>query len=176
MKGKGIKPFLMTFVLCYCFWLLLTLSIEVKELVMGLIVCGLSAWFTSGFFVQDVNNSLKFCNPIRLIKLVYYLVVILGSEIFKANCAVAKNVIFNQPIKQAIIKIKVNGLTDKYALALLANSITLTPGTITIEVAEEKDGNIYMYVQWLVMETEDSEAAAEIIKGRMERFIQGVWA
>ena len=34
-----------------------------------------------------------------------------------------------------------------------------------------EDGKISMYVQWLIMETDDAEKAGEIIKGRMEKWI-----
>ena len=60
------------------------------------------------------------------------------------------------------------GVSD--GLALLADCITLTPGTITLDVIKEDDV-ISMYVQWLIMESEDAEEAGEIIKGRMEKWI-----
>lgn len=173
--GKRLRSILLTFIPCYIFWLLLTMSLEVKELIYGLIICGLTAWFASGFFVHNENDTARMMNPWRIVKLAFYLVVILGWEIVKANWSMAKTVLLNKPIKQAIIRVPVRGLEDDYALALLADSITLTPGTITIDVADEPDGGHCMYVQWLTMETEDNEKAGEIIKGRMEKWIRRVW-
>ena len=172
--GKRIQKIVLTFIPCYVFWLLLTMSLQVRELVYGVIVCGLTAWFASGFFVQDEKGVGRMYHPWRLVKLVFYLVVILGWEIVKANWNVAKIVLLGKPLKQAIVRVSVEGVEDDYALALLADSITLTPGTITIDVADEPDGSKCMYVQWLVMETEDNEAAGEIIKGRMEKWIRRV--
>ena len=172
--GNRIQKIILTFIPCFVFWLLLTMSLEVKELIYGVIICGVAAWFASGFFAEENKTVSRMFHPWRLVKLLFYLVVILGWEIVKANWNMAKAVLGNKPLKQAIIRVNVEGLEDDYALALLADSITLTPGTITIDVAEEPDGGKCMYVQWLVMETEDREAAGEIIKGRMEKWIRRV--
>ena len=96
------------------------------------------------------------------------------DELFKSNWAMAKTVLLNRPLRQAVVKVPVHGITNLYALAVLADCITLTPGTITLDVIREGD-EISMYVQWLICETEDSEEAGEIIKGRMERWIGRIW-
>jgi len=51
---------------------------------------------------------------------------------------------------------------------MLANSITLTPGTITMEVTEEAD-QTYYYIHWVDVTAESGEAAGEAIKGNLER-------
>lgn len=172
--SNRIKQMLLTFIPCFAFWLLLTMSVSVRELIYGLIVCLAAAWFSSGFYAQQSEAVGRMYHPWRVIKLVFYLVFILGWEIVKANWSTAKAVLLNKPLKQAIIKVPVEGLEDDYALALLADSITLTPGTITIDVATEADGSTCMYVQWLIMETEDRVEAGEMIKGRMEKWIRRV--
>ena len=95
---------------------------------------------------------------------------VFSVELVKSNWAMAKTVFTGKKLKQAIVKVPVHGITDLYGLALLADCITLTPGTITLDVIKEGDV-ISMYVQWLIMETEDAEEAGEIIKGRMEKWI-----
>ena len=173
--GKRLRAIVLTFIPCYVFWLLLTTSVEVKELIYGVIVCGIAAWFSAGFFMESEKEATRMMHPWRILKLVYYLVFVLGWEMLKANWSVAKTVLLNKPIKQAIVRVKVNELKDDNALALLADSITLTPGTITVDVAEEESGECCMYVQWLNMETEDNEQAGQVIKGRMEKWIRRVW-
>ena len=177
MNKKNFGLFIVTFIYCFIFWMLLTWSVEVKELVFGLIVCIPSAWFGSSFFVQDNGHISKWLNPIRWIKLLYYIVVVFGWELIKANVAMARNVLFNEPLKQAVIKVPVNGIEDTYGLAMLSNCITLTPGTITMDVAEDPaDGKTCLYVQWLIMESDDSVKAGEIIKGKMEKYIRGIFS
>lgn len=60
-------------------------------------------------------------------------------------------------------------LTDDLAIALLANSITLTPGTVTLA----QNGQ-HLKVIWLTVQTRDPEAAGELIKGTLERHLRKV--
>ena len=57
---------------------------------------------------------------------------------------------------------------------MLANSITLTPGTITMDIAEQ-DGKSYYYIHWIDVAETDREKAGEIIKGRMEKWVRRIW-
>jgi multicomponent Na+:H+ antiporter subunit E len=50
---------------------------------------------------------------------------------------------------------------------LLANSITLTPGTITVEMRGED-----VFVHWICMASEDSREATEAIVGGFERYLE----
>lgn len=60
----------------------------------------------------------------------------LGSEIFKANIAVVRIALApDLNIKPVMTRVAVNAKTDM-ARTTFANSITLTPGTVTIEVEE----------------------------------------
>ena len=52
---------------------------------------------------------------------------------------------------------------------VLANSITLTPGTITLDVNDD-----HLTVHWLLCTTKHGKAAGETIKGTFERMLQRV--
>ena len=65
-------------------------------------------------------------------------------------------------------------LTKDYGEAMLANSITLTPGTITLDIAEQ-DGKNYYYIHWIDVAETDRDKAGEVIKGRMENWIRRIW-
>jgi multicomponent Na+:H+ antiporter subunit E len=67
----------------------------------------------------------------------------------KANVDVAYRVITGR-INPAIVKINPNLKTDM-SLAILANSITLTPGTLTVDVDEETNE---LYVHWINVDPE----------------------
>ena len=170
MKKRRLGAIIITFIPCFLFWLLLTMSFEANELISGVLVCLVTAWFSSGFFVQNEKTMGRLLNPVHIIELIYYMTCVFSVELVKSNWAMAKAVFTGTKLKQAIVKIPVHRVTNYYGLALLADCITLTPGTITMDVIDE-DGEISMYVQWLIMETEDAEEAGEIIKGRMEKWI-----
>ena len=76
-------------------------------------------------------------------------------------------------VNPGIVKVPVD-LKHDYAEAMLANSITLTPGTITLDIAEQ-DGQTYYYIHWIDVAEQDRVKAGEIIKGRMEKWIRRIW-
>ncbi len=63
---------------------------------------------------------------------------------------------------------------SEYGLSMLANSITLTPGTITMDIAEQ-DGKIYYYIHWINVQTEDEKEAGDAIKGTLEKWVRRIW-
>jgi multicomponent Na+:H+ antiporter subunit E len=52
---------------------------------------------------------------------------------------------------------------------LLANTITLTPGTLTVDVIGE-----YLYIHWIDVVTKDIEEATKIIAGDFENLIKSI--
>ena len=62
-----------------------------------------------------------------------------------------------------------------YGLAMVANCITLTPGTITLDVAEDEEGKNYYYIHWINVTETDRVKAGQIIKGTMEKWIGRIW-
>ncbi|HID94139.1 MAG TPA: Na+/H+ antiporter subunit E, partial [bacterium (Candidatus Stahlbacteria)] len=52
----------------------------------------------------------------------------------------------------------------------LANSITLTPGTMTVDI----DGE-YLYIHWIWVQDERVEEATKIVAGRFEKFIRRIF-
>ncbi|MEG9861333.1 MAG: Na+/H+ antiporter subunit E [Parvularculales bacterium] len=74
--------------------------------------------------------------PLHLLRRSFFYWPWLLNEIFKANIAVSR-IILSPTIKtnQRIIRVKASQKTD-LGRVILANSITLTPGTITVEVEE----------------------------------------
>ena len=160
-----------TFHLCFVFWLLLTWSFETQELVAGAIVSLAAALFSARFFIHD--KAFWLFNPAKFGALFCYVFVFLG-ELIKANVDVAKRCFGGcKDVNPGIVKVPV-GLKHDYAEAMLANSITLTPGTITLDIAEQ-DEQTYYYIHWIDVAEQDREKAGEIIKGRMEKWIRRIW-
>jgi multicomponent Na+:H+ antiporter subunit E len=68
----------------------------------------------------------------RLVQLLVYLVWLL-SEIVKANISVIGKVLSPKRVDPDLVRLKVSPKSD-LGRALFANSITLTPGTVTVDV------------------------------------------
>jgi multicomponent Na+:H+ antiporter subunit E len=74
------------------------------------------------------------------------------------------------PIRPGIVKIR-SVLKTATGRAALANCITLTPGTLTIDVTE--DG--VFYVHWINVLSLDEELAAQHVLRRFEWFIKRIF-
>lgn len=175
MKGFRFTAWLSTAIVCFLFWMLLTWSFAPRELILGGIVSVIVAAFACRFFIH--SSAFYLYNPVRLILLVFYCVIIFFWEIIKANVSMAKLVLSPKlSYKPGILRIPGSpNLTSDYGIAMVSNCITLTPGTITMETAQDEEGHNYYYVHWIDVAETDRDKAGDAIKGTMERWIGRIW-
>lgn len=179
MKKTKFSAFLSTAVVCYIFWLLITGQIisiftgdcSAQVLIAGALVSILAALFSARFFIH--SKAFWLYNPLRFFVWVFYCLIIFMWELTKANIDVALRAFGFKKNNPGIVKIKTD-LKSEYAQAMLANSITLTPGTITMDIAEE-NGNTYYYIHWIDVATQNIDEASDAIKGTMEKWIRRIW-
>lgn len=69
------------------------------------------------------------------------------------------------PINPGIVKFKTK-LTTNYSKMVLANSITLTPGTLTVDVIDDT-----FYIHWIDVKTTDPEKAFTEIAESFEKIL-----
>jgi multicomponent Na+:H+ antiporter subunit E len=74
------------------------------------------------------------------------------------------------PIRPGIVKVKTSLKSDS-ARTALANSITLTPGTMTVDITD--DG--YLYIHWINVQTTDLEEASRKIVTPFEWFLSKIF-
>jgi multicomponent Na+:H+ antiporter subunit E len=102
---------------------------------------------------------------------IYYIPVFYW-ECLKANIDGAYRVAHPKlPINPGIVKIKTSLRSDA-GLAVLANSLTLKPGTMTIDIDKERG---FLYIHWADVKTQDIDKATQIISGRLERILKRVF-
>jgi multicomponent Na+:H+ antiporter subunit E len=90
--------------------------------------------------------------------------------VIRANIDVAYRVLHpSMPIRPGIVRVSTTMRTAS-ARTLLANCITLTPGTLTMDLSE--DGTFYIH--WINIPTVDREAAAKRLVERLEWFIRKI--
>ena len=112
----------------------------------------------------------RWLNPVRIFWAVVYL-VLLVVEIIRANFDVAYRVLHpKMPIRPGIVKVKTT-LKTETAITALANSITLTPGTLTVDASEDGE----LYVHWINVKTSDVEGATRAVVARFERVLAKVF-
>lgn len=171
---KKWTSFVGAFILSYLFWILFLmqdfniLKLGSQELIVGVIVGIIVAYFSNSFFAK--KDGLWLFRKFRFINLIIFIPVYIW-ELIKANFSVAiKALSPNLNINPGIVKITTE-LQSDYGLAMLSNCITLTPGTITMDIYEDESENA-IYIHWIDATTEDTKEASEIIKGRFEYFVR----
>jgi multicomponent Na+:H+ antiporter subunit E len=112
-------------------WFVFNLQFDLKILISGLIASLAMTLFTSSV-VYD-QSGFKFKN-ISLWLLIRYLFVLI-IEIFKSSWTYIFT-IFNQRFEVVVFDM-VLSFRDPIKVAMVANSITLTPGTVTVDVNQE---------------------------------------
>jgi multicomponent Na+:H+ antiporter subunit E len=165
-----MKKRMAQFIIYFVMWILLTWSWKsqslLQDLMAGVVVALFVTILTRKLFPDDF---LKLLNPGRFLLGLLY-IPYLFFYIILANLDVAYRVLNPYlPIKPGIVKVK-TCLTSDFAKTILANSITLTPGTLTVEV----DGDDF-YVHWINVSSDNQEIQKEIILGRFERMLRRIF-
>lgn len=157
--------YLALFILSLIFWMLLTFRFTVSNLLVGAILSGICSIVYTRYYFTSVK---KFLEPRRYFWFLIYLFFFIW-ECIKANFDVAYRVLHPaMPIRPGIVKVKTT-LKSKFAIMLLANSITMTPGTITVDVIDDE-----LYIHWIFVRSTDPKEYTNMITGKFERFIKNI--
>ena len=146
--------FIITTVVCFITYLLLTTGSGTEvlglwsyyELLFGAILSIIVGIIARNIFVK---KNLRMLNPIRWFMFLGYVIGPFFIGMAKANFDVAYRVITGK-INPGIVKISPNLKTD-LGITMLANSITLTPGTLSVDIDEEKND---LYIHWINVKKE----------------------
>lgn len=163
---------LIYFVISFIVWVLLTWPFVEGAIDKQVVIAGLIA---SAFVAMLFHEILPkehhiFISPVRIFWFLIY-VPVFFYYVLAANLDVVYRALHpKMPIKPGIVKIKTNLKTDS-GITALANSITLTPGTLTVDLTE--DG--FLYIHWINVKSDDVEQATKHIAQRFEWFIQKIF-
>lgn len=157
-----LSRFAITWIFLMIVWIAFTSSFHLQELLTGVGVSFLISLFTCRLFTCC---SLKILSPVKIFYIIIYLFVFI-VELLISNIDVAKRVLSpSLPINPGIVKFKTKLKTD-YGKMVLANCITLTPGTLSIDIIDDT-----MYVHWIDVKTTDPEKAYTEIAEKFEKIL-----
>ena len=156
---------------CFVAWVLLAWPMSSHpevlpraDLLAGAVVAGLVAAVAR----SDDGASLSSLLDVRRWPWALAFLGVLVLHVVIANLDVARRVLTPAlPIRPGIVKIK-TGLRSEVGLSILANAITLTPGTLTMDVGREPG---VLFVHWIDVMPEDGQAATQRVAGRFEWLI-----
>ena len=145
--------FIVTTILCFITYLLLTTGSgtdlwiwSYEEIILGIIFSAIVGIIARKILVK---KDFRMANPVRWIIFVVYIIGPFFAGVIKANLDVAYRVITGK-INPGIVKVSPDLKTD-LGITMLANSITLTPGTLSVDIDEDKND---LYIHWINVKDE----------------------
>lgn len=162
MTNRWRNP-LILFATLMLFWLMLVNSLAVDTLLIGALVSLVIALL--------YRDGLSFFTEFRwtpkaiLAGVTYY--AYFFRQLVRSNLRLAAIVVDpDLPIEPGILKVRTS-LKSSMGRLMLANSITLTPGTLTVEVEGE-----WLYVHCVTIGEPDTESATRDIAAGFERYLE----
>jgi len=156
------------FIIGFIIWSLLTWPLDIQHAVVGILVVGFVSFLTGDLFTKRPHH---FGHLSRYFWFCYYVPMFLW-ECLKANIDVMLRVVNPKlPINPGIVKVKTSLKSDT-GLTFLANSITLTPGTLSVDVDAEKG---ILYIHWIDVGSQDVEKATQMIVNKFEKILKRIF-
>ena len=122
------------------FWILMSGRFDLFHISLGVVSSAIVSFMSHDLLFKDIRNRYRHIETIRFIKYLPWLFY----QIIVANFYVAFLVLdpmMNERIDPRIIKFKTR-LKKEMSLVTFGNSLTLTPGTITVPI---KEGYYYVH-------------------------------
>ncbi|MBR2045185.1 MAG: Na+/H+ antiporter subunit E [Agathobacter sp.] len=123
------------YVLFFLAWIVFNGNITLEIVIFGIVIATAMFAFMCKFMDYSVKKEINVYK-----KSIWFLayVVLLIREIVKANLAIIPRILtVEEEMEPIIVKFKTS-LKSDFTRMLLANSITLTPGTITVSLEEDE--------------------------------------
>lgn len=135
-------------------WVLATGTLTEENLLFGFFLGFMILWI--------ITTNKKESKYFYIVPTVISFILTMLWEIVKANFLTVKESIFQDQLEPAIIKYPLKAKTDG-EISLLANVVALTPGTVVIDVSDDKK---VMFIH--VMHLKDRESFIQEIQTKFE--------
>ncbi|MFO8184174.1 MAG: Na+/H+ antiporter subunit E [Candidatus Aegiribacteria sp.] len=140
MSRHTISSVISSVLVLLIIWMFLTLRLHPQEIILGIVLSVIISFATAGAFT---GNLLKLARLRRLIAAADYVFFFLG-QMFMANIDVFIRVVKPKVrVDPGIVRASLP-LKSPRARSMVANSITLTPGTLTVEMSGDS-----IFVHWI---------------------------
>lgn len=143
-------------------WLLLNNTVAPGHILLGAFLAIFIPWFSAAFWQEQVQVR----RPWLLTKFVCVVIY----EILVANIVVAKLILSRQDkLQPGFLHVPLD-LTSPLAISLLANTISLTPGTVTCDLSEDQKTLLIH-----ALHIKDAEATVAGIKNQFEKPLKEIF-
>jgi multicomponent Na+:H+ antiporter subunit E len=145
--------------------MLLASSLDPAEIITGLIVAAVVTLASRPYL--SLFSGLRL-SPGAILPFINYLAVFVIALI-RANLDMARRVLSpSLPLRPGVVEVNTQ-LKSSLGRLILANSITLTPGTLTLDIQSER-----ILIHWIdIPPGSDVESATRNITDKFERHLKG---
>lgn len=171
--GKGLEQFV-SLILLLSFWIIITLPSQIlthnginnliQHVAVGIPLAYLVVRIVKlPILTESEIRAHRLPNILRLIHYIFYLI----SQIILGGVDVARRVMRPTPlISPGLVKFH-TPLKDDLQIVINANSITLTPGTITVDVVKDDKGSTF----WVHSISQEGLASVQANKGFVDKIL-----
>ena len=165
-----IRDFIVPILILFIFWVLLTSDISYFSLILGLSISIIISLVMKKVVIAGLKGRRK---PFReYFFALEHLIGIISTTIFRV--VIANGQLIYQAvtlrIDPKVVRVKVNLRSDA-ELAIISHLITLTPGTLVIDVEEAGVGGSYLYVHFSYLRSKHLGKYIESTIGQWDRMI-----
>lgn len=143
------------------FWIILFEATSAVILISAPFIAVVSILLSEKYLLKESYYNLYPFNVLRLIRFTFFLFF----EIFKSGLSIIPSIITGKS-NPTFVEIGTE-LDRNIDLIILSNSITLTPGTITVDLEGQR-----LIVLWMNPLSDNTTKAGELIKGKLEKIIK----
>jgi multicomponent Na+:H+ antiporter subunit E len=161
-----------TFLIVLVIWIIFAGRVTLDVLIVGSIASLVTTWLYSDLLFRSSNRKRKWTYYIKKVVYIFLFIPLFFYEAFVAALKVSKHVFEREPsFSPGIVKVKTT-LTNITALTILANLITLTPGTLTLDFDMREKA---FFIHWIDVKTlEEAETRKEVIE-RFEKWLEVIF-
>jgi len=158
--------YLIVFILLFGIWKIITWSNDLGNYIAGIFASLFITVLYGREFPYHPEHTFQIRRYIAFIKFLF----IFLYQMIKANLIMAYRVLSpGPPIKPGVVRIPLR-LKSPLGRIILANSITLEPGTFTLDITEDS-----LVIHWIYVVTTDPVKAEELICGNSQQILQEVF-
>jgi len=154
----------------FVFWLILAGEASVQVLALGAFASLAVAFAMRHIVIEEpIIRSRPFIEYVRGVEFLFYLIFSALWNVIYSNAFLIYQAI-TLDVHPRIVRVKVN-LRSDLELTLISNLITLTPGTLVIDVQKADEQTSYLYVHFTYLKTTKLGESISRTIGRWDRYL-----
>ena len=167
-----MKRKIFTFIYTLIIWIILTGNVSFETLFVGVILSILNAVLFSDMLLRVSNRKTNLIEYMEGTLIFFIFIPVFFYEALSSAIKVSRHAFEREfTFSPGIVKVKTS-LTNVTAITILANLITLTPGTLTLDF--DKSDRSYC-IHWIdIKNVEESETGREIIE-KFEKWLDVIF-